>query len=1159
MSLVSSRMGWLLVMMTSIGSGGLAHAAITSLTRVSAFDYDPVSGFLAKEIVEPGSSELCSARAHEYDAYGNRSKTTLRNCNGGAAAYPGSSAAVNSEAGAPSGGSLAVFDAGAQNSTTTYNADGTRQVLITNALGDSETRVYGAGHGLLAKLIGFNGDITRWAYDALGRKILEARSDGTGTRWSYDYCSGVNGGTVSCAAVGGVSPAYVVTKTPLRGPLDLGSPFTTGTVNGAIIKQYRDVLNRVLRIETQGFDGSAIFEDKGYDALGRLVSETRPYYNGQSKYVFTYEYDKLGRVIKVVKPDGAITTTSYNGLTTTRTNALNQVTVQARDELGRVVQVIDANGKSLAYAYDPFGNLLRTTDAAGNQVKMQYDMLGRKTAIQDPDTGAWAYDYNAAGEQVRQVDAKSQATTMSYDKLGRLIARNAPSLNTSWHFGKYLDGSACANGKGRLCEEVSSNGYSRKRYFDAQGRLIKTSTKVGARTFDTTWSYDVDGRPLNVAYPSGALTLQNIYNPRGYLHKVVDASNAQGIYWRADTWSAEQQILQETFGNGVATTYAHEPESGRLKSTVAGAANAVQNVAYTYDVLGNLKTRNDALTGVNATYGYDSLNRLQTETRSGGGLGSPQTIGWTYNDIGNVTSRSDVGTYAYGASGAASVRPHAVTDVNGTVNGVLNPTYAYDANGNLVSVAASGNVRTVTWTSFNMVDTVTQVVANNTHRLAYLYNPGRDRVQETYSKNNVLQRTTTYLNDGAELLYEEDHNNVSGATVKKHYIKVGGSTVGVLSWDGSAWDTKYWHKDHLGSPMVLSNAAGNVSERLAYEPFGKRRNVNGLTDGAGSLSSSTGDRGFTEHEMMDEVGLINMNGRVYDPAIGRFLSADPLVPDPFDQQSLNRYSYTRNNPTGAMDPTGFHDGSHDESHDDSDDGTCQSNPQACGLFPIIVTAPSWVPPQYPTLSSVPGVTIGPSFGMGMGGAGLGPVSLIAAFSQNITNTFYLVYYHNQRNGTKEEPGELGEPLPMIKIVADFIREKVNSPLWKISTSGMLLSMRIVDVGLGRFLGAFKDGADGDRPPINPNSPPPDNAYDPEGPKAPGRPSENEGFVPPKKGDEWVKNPNGRGYGWRDKGGDVWVPTGPSDPSRGDAHGGPHWDVQTPGGGYVNIYPGGGRR
>ena len=85
--------------------------------------------------------------------------------------------------------------------------------------------------------------------------------------------------------------------------------------------------------------------------------------------------------------------------------------------------------------------------------------------------------------------------------------------------------------------------------------------------------------------------------------------------------------------------------------------------------------------------------------------------------------------------------------------------------------------------------------------------------------------------------------------------------------------------------------------------------------------------------------------------------------------------------------------------------------------------------------------------------------------------------------------------------------------------------------------------------------PPANAYDPNGAKAPGRPGDAEGFTPPKGGDRWVPAPNGRGYGWEDADGNVWVPTGPGSL----AHGGPHWDKQEKSGGYTNVYPGGATR
>lgn len=85
--------------------------------------------------------------------------------------------------------------------------------------------------------------------------------------------------------------------------------------------------------------------------------------------------------------------------------------------------------------------------------------------------------------------------------------------------------------------------------------------------------------------------------------------------------------------------------------------------------------------------------------------------------------------------------------------------------------------------------------------------------------------------------------------------------------------------------------------------------------------------------------------------------------------------------------------------------------------------------------------------------------------------------------------------------------------------------------------------------------PPQDAKNADGAKAPGKPGAAEGFRDPKGGENWVPNPNGSGSGWQDANGDVWVPTGPG----GRAHGGPHWDVQSPGGGYRNVYPGGNER
>ena len=119
----------------------------------------------------------------------------------------------------------------------------------------------------------------------------------------------------------------------------------------------------------------------------------------------------------------------------------------------------------------------------------------------------------------------------------------------------------------------------------------------------------------------------------------------------------------------------------------------------------------------------------------------------------------------------------------------------------------------------------------------------------------------------------------------------------------------YFHQDHLGSVVALSNAAGTVvqSERRSFDPWGRVRNVDGAPSNGelpGGVNAAT-DRGYTLHEHLEGLALAHMNARLYDHTIGRFTSADPLVQEPADVQSYNRYAYVQNRPLRSSDPTGY--------------------------------------------------------------------------------------------------------------------------------------------------------------------------------------------------------------------------------------------------------------
>jgi RHS repeat-associated protein len=172
-----------------------------------------------------------------------------------------------------------------------------------------------------------------------------------------------------------------------------------------------------------------------------------------------------------------------------------------------------------------------------------------------------------------------------------------------------------------------------------------------------------------------------------------------------------------------------------------------------------------------------------------------------------------------------------------------------------------------------------------------------------------------YLNGSNNDLGYEKEVTDSGMTEHKHYLSAGGMVFamqitrsGNLAQGGSAKpaeNLQYLHTDHLGSVAIVTDQDGSVTERLAYDPWGKRRFPNGTADTNDSIIGLTLDRGFTMHEHLDEMGLIHMNGRIYDPLIGRFMSADPFIQAPDNLQSHNRFAYVMNNPLSMADPSGY--------------------------------------------------------------------------------------------------------------------------------------------------------------------------------------------------------------------------------------------------------------
>jgi RHS repeat-associated protein len=282
---------------------------------------------------------------------------------------------------------------------------------------------------------------------------------------------------------------------------------------------------------------------------------------------------------------------------------------------------------------------------------------------------------------------------------------------------------------------------------------------------------------------------------------------------------------------------------------------------------------------------------------------------YAYDSSGNLLSKAGV-TLSYAQSGNAG--PHAVTSSS------LGNSYEYDTVGNVITRTGT-NPATFAYTSFDKPHTITSnnLTSNNQWRAEIAYGATRSRyVRKDINDTTGTRKITHYLGS-VEYIYE-GVTNVS--TKAKRYIGNLVINIDDNSDSRNSWDFNFLLKDHIGSTHTIIDRLGNDKAQMSFNAWGQRRKapvsgdalnnfftipINDIWNTLGASIQETTNRGFTGHEHFDQVGIIHMNGRIYDPTIGRFLQADPIIQDPYNTQSLNRYSYVMNNPLSYTDPTGY--------------------------------------------------------------------------------------------------------------------------------------------------------------------------------------------------------------------------------------------------------------
>ena len=669
-----------------------------------------------------------------------------------------------------------------------WGTDGHFPRSMTNALSQVTNQAWNDAVGRPSSLTDPNGIQTSWTYDSFGRPDTETRPDTTKKKWIFGNTCGTCG------------PRY-------RYHVQVDE---TRSDNALIRRQYSYLtqwdqvfLERVLLLNS----AYSIAASRDFDARGRVTKQFVPYADGSTdEGSRRWTYDPLDRVLT----DGLYTssgtlerqaTYGYNGLSSTVTDPLTHATTQTLSAWGDLLSVTAAANGSVSHQYNAFGELKQTNDAAGNLVAtVSYiDVRGLRNGLNDMNLGNWTFVPNALGEVVSQIDAKTQATTFEYDKLGRMTKRIEADGTSNWTWGS----NAGLDEIGRL-KSMDGPGFLEQLEYDTVGRPKTRKITVDGTMHQFAFAYNSNGDLDTLTYPAstGALPFKLKYGyGNGYLTSIRDFTGdiLNTTFWALNELNARGQAVDEVYNDATLRTQsAFKPLTGEIytrQSGTGGSETNVQDLYYTWDTAGNLKTREDLRQQISETFNYDSLNRL-TQT-----IGPAGTFTVAYNSIGNVTSRSDVG-------GGSAWTYHATKKNAVTAAGSL--SYAYDANGNIWT----RNGVTQTWTSANLPATLTSAGLST----QFFYAPDRSRWKQIANYTGV-QETTLFIGG----LLEKHTTTVPVRTHWKHLIATPSGQVQHVRRDDATTDTFYMPGDHLGGVDAVLNAAGTVLVRTSFNSWGARR------------------------------------------------------------------------------------------------------------------------------------------------------------------------------------------------------------------------------------------------------------------------------------------------------------------------------------------------
>lgn len=616
-----------------------------------------------------------------------------------------------------------------------------------------------------------------------------------------------------------------------------------------------------------------------YDAFGRTRTVT-----DVSGYTMTFDYDSLDRLTQITYPDATFEKITYNRLDpVVFRDRAGRLTILNYDNLRHLTQITDALGRATRLGWCSCGALNSLTDPMGRTTSWLTDVQGRKTAKRYADGSQISYLYeNTTSRMHAVIDENQQMTLYAYnldDSFRSLTYGNTivPTPTVIFTYDPdYRRVSSVTDGAGTTL--YSYNSISASPILGA-GQLASVTGPLPNET--VTYSYDELGRVVHRAI--NGVDSAVAYDAAG---RMVIASNILGSFnFTYDGGS--RRLLSAIFPNGQTTRQSYGSISQDLalqRITHQAGASLLSEFVYGVDVPSHRITNWSQQTGTSTslyTFSYDIANQLLLATVTNAGA-LANTFAYSYDPAANRLGEETGGT---------------------------NYPTTYNALNQISTTTAQGASRTNEWDGANRLAAVNR----GNKRTEFDYDGASRMVGIRQLVNGAAVSHRKLAWHGGRIVEERDTNGV----VTKRFFPQGVQLV-----TGTNAGFYYYTRDHLGSIREVTDAAGNIRARYAYDPFGRRTKVTGDLDA---------DFGFAGMFWGSEADLYLTHFRQYDPDLGRWLSRDPLANAEL-RTGPNLYAYVRNNPISRIDPHGLID-----SGKVGLMSACARSPSACMLMAEAVT------------------------------------------------------------------------------------------------------------------------------------------------------------------------------------------------------------------------------